>query len=210
MMVERPERYKFQRSDLVGGHVVLDLANTVTGRDSRPTDWLEDYERVLEWAALTDSFDESSLAALEEMSMADAGAAARALNRLRELREAVYELVIAAMRSEPPPQQAVANLERHWKQAVDAAQLAFTDRRTTLRLDVKSCGLDYPTHLLALSAFELLQSLRLERTRECANPRCTWIFIDRSRGGQRRWCDMATCGNQVKSKRHYARKRAAS
>jgi len=48
MVVERLERYKFLRADLVGGHVVLDLANTVTGRDSRPTDWLEDYERVLE------------------------------------------------------------------------------------------------------------------------------------------------------------------
>jgi predicted RNA-binding Zn ribbon-like protein len=129
----------------------------------------------------------------------------RALNRLRELREAVYELVIAAIRSEPPPQHAVANLERRWRQAVDAAKLAFSDRRTALTLDVKSCGLDYPTHLLALSAFELLQVLPLERTRECANPRCTWIFIDRSRGGQRRWCDMKTCGNQVKSRRYYAR-----
>ena len=205
MVVERLERYKFQRADLVGGHVVLDLANTVTGRDSRPTDWLEDYERVLEWAALTDSFDESSLHTLERMSTADTRAATRALNRLRELREAVYELVIAAVRSEPPPQHAVANLEHYWKQAVDAAKLAFSDRRSALTLDVKSCGLDYPTHLLALSAFELLQVLPLERTRECANPRCTWIFIDRSRGGQRRWCDMKTCGNQVKSRRYYTR-----
>jgi len=35
------------------GHVVLDLMNTVTGRESLPTDWLETYERVLEWAALS-------------------------------------------------------------------------------------------------------------------------------------------------------------
>ena len=72
-----PKRFTFQRSDLVGGHVVLDLVNTVTGRDSRPTDWLETYERVLEWAALTDTFDASSLDMLDGLRTTDGRAAAR-------------------------------------------------------------------------------------------------------------------------------------
>jgi predicted RNA-binding Zn ribbon-like protein len=209
MAVGQQERYVFQRSDLVGGHVVLDLVNTVTGRDSRPTDWLETYQRLLEWAALTDAFDAKALHTLKRMSRADEEAARRALNRLRDLREAVYSVVLAAIRSEPSLEGPLAQLERHWKAAVDASQLAFVERRTQLELDVERSGLDHPTHLFALSAFDLLQGLPLERTRECAGPRCTWIFIDTSRGGQRRWCDMATCGNQAKSKRHYQRKRAA-
>jgi predicted RNA-binding Zn ribbon-like protein len=209
MAVGQQERYAFQRSDLVGGHVVLDLVNTVTGRDSRPTDWLENYQRLLEWAALTDAFDPKALHMLKRMSRADEGAATRALNRLRDLREAVYTVVVAAIRSEPSPERALAQMERHWKTAVDASQLTFLERRMQLELDVQRSGLDHPTHLLALSAFDLLQALPLERMRECAGPRCTWIFIDRSRGGQRRWCDMATCGNQAKSKRYYVRQRAA-
>jgi predicted RNA-binding Zn ribbon-like protein len=205
----QPERYTFQRADLVGGHVVLDLVNTVTGRDSRPTDWLEDYDRVLEWAALTDIFDASALRALHLMSTSDVRGAKRALHRLHELREAVYEVIVTVIRAEPARVQALTGLERHWQSAVDAAHLTFSDGRAELTLDVEHSGLDYPRHVLALSAFDLLRTLPLERTRECAGLRCTWIFIDSSRGAQRRWCNMATCGNADKNRRHYERRRAA-
>jgi predicted RNA-binding Zn ribbon-like protein len=204
------EQYAFQRSDLVGGHIVLDLVNTVTGRDSRPTDWLETYDRVLEWATLTGAFSVESLHTLDLLSSADRRAAARALKRLRQLREAIHAVVAAAIDGEPASEHALAELERHWKNAVDAARLTFFDGCAALSLNVESSGLEYPRHLLALSAVDLLQALPLERTRECASARCTAIFIDRSRGGQRRWCDMATCGNAAKSQRHYARKRARS
>jgi predicted RNA-binding Zn ribbon-like protein len=210
MVVGQLQHYRFQGSDLVGGHAVFDLVNTVTGRNARPTDWLETPERLLEWAALTDTFDAKALKTLKRMSTADRRAATRALKRLHELREAVYEVIVAGIRSEPAPEQALAQLERHWRDAVDAARLTFSERRTALKVDVDSSGLDYPRHLLALSTFELLQAFPTERARECASPRCTWIFIDRSRGGQRRWCDMATCGNQAKSRRHSQRSHAAS
>src|SRR5262245_65828773 len=92
--------YVFQRSDLVGGHVVLDLVNTVTGRDAAPTDWLEDYDRVLEWAALTDAFDDASLDMLGRMAAADRRKATSALARLRDLREAMYQVAVAAIRGQ--------------------------------------------------------------------------------------------------------------
>lgn len=204
------EEYTFQTTDLVGGHIVLDLVNTVTGRDSRPTDWLDTYDRLLEWAALTGAFDPSTLRALRRICAANERAAVTALGRLRELREAAYQIVVATLRQEAVPAEALAQLEKHWKRAAAAATVSYADGRASLSPDVESAGLDYPTHVLALSTLELLQELPRERTRECASPRCTWIFIDKSRGGQRRWCDMATCGNQAKSRRHYERKRAAS
>ena len=45
------------------------------------------------------------------------------------------------------------------------------------------------------------------RFRICANDTCRWIFYDESRSGQRRWCDMATCGNRAKAQRHRARRK---
>jgi len=208
-VVSQADRYALQRSDLVAGNVVLDLVNTVTGRRSRPTDWLEDYDRLLEWGALTDAFDADALRALDRLKTADRRAAARALQEILELREAVYEVVAAAIRAEPAPREAVASLERQWKDAVTAARLTVAEGHAEATLDVDASALDYPRHVLALAAFELSRTLPLERTRECAGPRCTWLFIDSSRGGQRRWCDMATCGNQDKSRRHYQRRRAA-
>ena len=207
MVVEQQDRYTFQRSDLVGGHVALDLANTVTGRTSQPTDWLEDYDRVLEWAALTDAFDPKTLKTLKQLGSQERRAAVQALRRLRELREAVHDVVSTAIRGQVAPKQALLALERHWKSAVNAARFTSSHGRTAITLDPDASRLDYPRHLIALSAFDLIRNLPVDRTRECASPRCTAIFLDSSRGGQRRWCDMATCGNQAKSQRHYARRR---
>jgi predicted RNA-binding Zn ribbon-like protein len=46
------------------------------------------------------------------------------------------------------------------------------------------------------------------RLRICANDDCRWTFEDTSRAGRRRWCDMSSCGNAAKARRHRARKRA--
>ena len=43
------------------------------------------------------------------------------------------------------------------------------------------------------------------RIRTCGNPLCRWLFIDRSRNGSRRWCEMAVCGNRMKVGRHRLR-----
>jgi len=65
---------------------------------------------------------------------------------------------------------------------------------------------------LAIVAEALVDELaagRPERFRICANDRCRWTFFDSSPTGRRRWCDMATCGNQAKAARHRARVKAA-
>jgi hypothetical protein len=43
------------------------------------------------------------------------------------------------------------------------------------------------------------------RIRTCGNPLCRWLFVDRSRNGSRRWCEMAVCGNRMKVGRHRLR-----
>ena len=49
-----------------------------------------------------------------------------------------------------------------------------------------------------------------ERMRRCGNPTCRWLFIDRSRRGDRVWCEAAVCGNRVKVGRHRRRAAAAA
>jgi len=46
-----------------------------------------------------------------------------------------------------------------------------------------------------------------DRVRICANDTCRWIFYDESRSGRRRWCDMVTCGNRAKARRHRERQK---
>jgi predicted RNA-binding Zn ribbon-like protein len=199
------QQHSFRPADLVGGHVVLDLLNTVTARDGDPIDWLDSYQRVLEWAALTAHFEPSVLKQLEQLSAAHEDAGTRALHRIHELREAVHDMLAATLRHERSTESTLARVDASWKDAVRHARIAVSGRHTLLKLDVESSRLDYLHHELALRAFELLQVFPPDRTRICAGTNCGWVFIDRSRGGRRRWCDMATCGNVAKSRRHYQR-----
>src|SRR5262249_29458093 len=65
-------------------------------------------------------------------------------------------------------------------------------------------------HMLApvlWSAGDLILAADRRHIRRCANEECLWLFIDDSKGGTRRWCDMASCGNRAKARRHYAKVR---
>ena len=58
------------------------------------------------------------------------------------------------------------------------------------------------------SAADALITGEFKRVRRCAaEPPCPRVFLDASRSGRRRWCDMRTCGNRAKAARHRTRKR---
>ena len=57
------------------------------------------------------------------------------------------------------------------------------------------------------STADLLTSPDLASVRHCASESCDWLFMDMSRGQRRQWCDMRTCGNRAKARRHYERKK---
>lgn len=76
-----------------------------------------------------------------------------------------------------------------------------------------SCGEENASPILApvvRAAAELLTSADAARVRECDLETCSWLFLDRSKNGTRRWCDMSVCGNRAKARRHYARERKAA
>ena len=58
------------------------------------------------------------------------------------------------------------------------------------------------------SAAELLVSDEAGRIRECGGPECGWMYVDRSRNGLRRWCEMESCGTREKSRRRANRRTA--
>ena len=68
-------------------------------------------------------------------------------------------------------------------------------------------GLPRVLFAVLADAANLLAGDRRERIRECASAECTMLFVDESRNSSRRWCDMNSCGNRMKARRHYARTR---
>ncbi|MEV4257244.1 CGNR zinc finger domain-containing protein [Spirillospora sp. NPDC049652] len=203
--------HTFTSRDLVGGHAVLDLVNTVTARNAEPVDRLDGHPRLLQWAALSGEFAPADLDELRCLAEADPGAAAESLERTRELREALHDLLTALIRQDAPvPEEAAGRVEEHWKRAAAAARLTVHENGVRVAVGVETSGLEYLNHELVLRAADLFRDPPLERTRVCPGQRCGWVFIDSSRGGRRRWCDMATCGNAAKGRTHYQRKRRSA
>ncbi|RDD60727.1 CGNR zinc finger domain-containing protein [Ferruginivarius sediminum] len=64
-----------------------------------------------------------------------------------------------------------------------------------------------PAWHAAFNYLELLRDWPEARIKACAHPDCILYFLDTSKNGTRRWCDMRTCGNRAKVQRHYRRRK---
>lgn len=67
-----------------------------------------------------------------------------------------------------------------------------------------------PTHGLVrvLAEFHrLAETEQLDRMKTCASDECHWIFYDRSKPGNRRWCSSTLCGNREKTRSYRDRRK---
>jgi predicted RNA-binding Zn ribbon-like protein len=116
----------------------------------------------------------------------------------RELREAVYGLVMAALGPEGASgagSAARGRLNRAAAEAVPTPRLGPDGRLVWQAADPVAATLA----LIARDALDLATSpALLARVRPCASPTCGSLVLDHSRPGTRRWCSMDICGNRAK------------
>jgi predicted RNA-binding Zn ribbon-like protein len=206
------ESHQFAARDFVGGDAALDFINTVSGRDQTPRDWLDSYARLLEWATLVRLLPEKNIRALTKKMHGEPAAATRALTRAKELREELFALVTAMAAGNAPPKSALATLREHWLAGTEAHELRFENGQVTADIRADAADFDLIAAIVAYRMIEHVMPQPVDRLRVCAGANCAWVFIDSSKAGRRRWCDMAVCGNVAKAQRFYARsrRRAAS
>jgi predicted RNA-binding Zn ribbon-like protein len=176
----------------IGNHPATDLCNTEPVIDGRTVELLPDLESVVEWARLAGV--ETGVAASDVTGTERK----RTVDFVRRLRGAL-RAVLEAEASDPRPMRALNETLAGERGAlhVDVAAsepvaLAASGAGAQLRLDIASAVLDIFHHDRDL-------------VRRCANPACVLLFLDISKSGRRRWCDMAVCGNRAKAAAHYAR-----
>jgi predicted RNA-binding Zn ribbon-like protein len=196
---------RFAARDIIGGDAALDFINTVNGRDQTPSDWLDSYTRLLEWAELVHLLPKKALGVLGRKVQNERAAAAAALTRAKLLREALFALVTGLIAGKAPPKNALAVLQEHWMNGVDLHELRFDAGRVVPLLRNDAIELDSIAALVAYRMVEYVLPLPTDRLRLCAGTNCAWVFIDSSKAGRRRWCDMAVCGNAAKTRRFQAR-----
>lgn len=180
-----------------GGALALDVTNTVVLRGdlARSFDRFEDAYEISRFADAASRFRREELKS-DILAVADPHGVK---SHIVDMREATDRLFRNGARS---GSLATADLPdfltacaEGLRSAPVAADLAVEARGQAGRIVPLEAA-------IALSALALLPEAG--RIRICQN--CCWLFLDRSRNGSRRWCDMAVCGNRQKAKRHYRRR----
>jgi predicted RNA-binding Zn ribbon-like protein len=197
--------------DFSGGAAPLDFVNTVSSRlCDGEKDLLSDYGDLVAWGRQAGLIDKPRAAALRRIAVKQSARAAVTLGRARKLREALFRILTAISGGMRPERKDIGILNDFLKEAMGRLCLEDTPEGLRWCWRQEETALDLILWPISRSAAELLTSSDLERVSECNASGCHWLFLDRSRNRSRRWCDMKSCGNRTKVRRHYQKKKGVT
>jgi predicted RNA-binding Zn ribbon-like protein len=189
---------------LFAGHPALELVNTLDLRFSTETiELLAAYGDLLHFVAqLRLLTPEQARRLRRTVGEKDAR---RVLSSTIELREALASLLYGRIDGGKPQASQVETLEKHFHAAALHRRLLTANGQLVWTWSGVEQQAEIPLWKLAQVASDLLLSSDAERVKDCGDPTCRWLFLDTSKNHTRRWCDMKTCGNRMKARRHQAR-----
>ena len=208
-----PDRSTARPSDRfghVGGRFCLDFTNTASrlGTDE-PIERLQSYDDLVAWALESQLIGPTEAGRLREEAARRPGEADRVLREARRLRGAIWRIFRALSRNERAQAADLETLNRILADGMASRRLHESERGFCWTWEEQPDGLDWPLWPVAYSAAELSTTDDLERVKMCEGGTCHWLFVDLSRNRSRRWCSMDDCGNVIKARRHYARRKGA-
>ncbi|TFW18652.1 CGNR zinc finger domain-containing protein [Duganella callida] len=204
----------FMPAFLIADDLGLDFLNTIATPVDTPIEWLSDGPGLLRWLDQTKLVSPDILKSFKTGTVPgelDAVAAqARAfrewfrgfvqshrgkplgahvikqlapLNKMLEREEQFGQIVVNKLdKDDAGGPHLEWRLQRHWRSP------------ETLLLPI------------ARALAELVCTADFTYVKQCENPTCSLLFVDRTSRRARRWCSMATCGNRAKQAAHRARK----
>jgi predicted RNA-binding Zn ribbon-like protein len=185
----------------------LDFVNTDAAAQMPGGDLLRDFEALLAWLKQEAAVDEERAAGIRRRAVLQPAAAAAALVDARRVRAALRALAERGEAQDKVREDAVVEINRVLGRSAgtrrldpDLATGGYV--RNFVPTGDAFAGLMIP---IVESAADSLIGSELPRVRRCADPRCHRVFLDGTKNGLRRWCDMGTCGNRAKAARHRAR-----
>ena len=190
----------------VGDRLWLDFVNTDDIELGVRRDALRDFGTMLEWLAAVGVIDQDRrIAIMRRAEQQPAGATASLLDA-RRVRSALRALAEHGAVAIDARTDAVAEINRVLGRSAGTRRLELSPDGAYTRNFV--AGGDAFAALMMPIVDDSADSLiagELGRVRCCNDPRCRRVFLDSTKNGRRRWCDMATCGNRAKAARHRAR-----
>lgn len=190
---------------LLGNHPVLDFTNTSSGRGGDQwLDHLQQPDHLVVWAVHAGILPQGC--AMPALTAAD-------LDRAVRLREALYRtLAQVSRRGNPAPADVAVIVAEHGRclSVAGLVAVAGSPADPAFGWHWPQGGVAAILGPLVTAALPLLTAVPPDRLRCCPGQDCGWLFLDTTRNGRRRWCDMAVCGNRAKAGRHRASRKAGT
>jgi predicted RNA-binding Zn ribbon-like protein len=198
----------------VAGDRSIDLVNTIDWTARGPLDErLTDYDRLTRWAEGAGLLSARQGARLRRRAAEHPRTAERVYRDAVALRWQLRQLFAAIAHGRPVSElPALAELNTALSSAIGQLELAPRTNGDgdagVLRWSWRDAGerLDSVLWPVLRAAGELLASEESARIRECGGEDCGWLYVDRSRNGLRRWCQMEVCGTKEKSRQRALRR----
>ena len=187
----------------------LGFANTLSWRGrAAPSEALQDFHDLLAWVEQSAQANAGATGGVAQWARAHPGKATGVFAEAIALREVLNRVFGAAAAGDPAIERDIAALGAAVANAPARRRLVRVEGGHAWQIDaLRPRAADVLAPVL-WSAADLLLDAPRRRVRQCANHQCRWLFLDASKSGTRRWCDMASCGNRAKAGRHYAKVRA--
>lgn len=194
---------------LVGGLSLLDYLNTCDGRrpgTSLPEiyDRLSSLEDVVHWYLHAGLIEPEEHGYLVQLVDDASWHRVTAFNQLIAFRESLYQLLLPVALGQSVDQERLDELNEMLASTCARRLLVPTPLGAVWRwrrsntLEEMIAGF---IARMAVQAASLLTSSDLVRLKVCAMPDCDWLFLDTSKNGSRRWCQMNVCGAREKARR---------
>ena len=194
--------------ELSGNYLCLDFTHTLDDRHSdHPRELLSSYSDLIAWGQYVHMLIDTEAEQLLVEADRHPAKASAALQRVITLREALYRMFLAIVEGTVPEESDLALLNVALAEAMSHTCIVPKADGFIWDWVDKEKALDRVLWQVTKSAADLLTSEQLGDVQACAAEDCRWLFLDTSKNRSRRWCDMKSCGNRAKARRHYVKKK---
>jgi len=184
----------------------LSYANTLSWRGSpTPVEHLHCFPDILDWIERSRVVTPPATRQIRHWARTHADAVGMVFAEAIAIREVLFRIFSAIAAGASVHPRDFAPLKTSLAETPPRNQLSRTGKRFAWQIDELHPSVADVLAPVLWSAGDLMLNAQGRRIRCCANGECLWLFIDQSKNATRRWCDMSSCGNRAKARRHYSR-----
>ena len=196
--------------EFTSNNLSLDFCNTLNDRGGNARELLTGYDRLLLWGQEAHILSEEEAHRLDKEAKKHKREAETVLKQALELREAIFHLFLASTQGTSSEAADLETFNRALTRALSHNIMIPQEHGFSWSWLPKEDALDSMLWPAVRAAADLFTSEELEDVRVCASDTCGWLFMDTSKNHTRRWCDMKSCGNRAKARKHYKQKKQVS